>query len=238
MSLFRGVSVLLDRQFPERGALAHAREWAGRLHLPLRPVAPCAFAPPAYDAISRDASRQLFRPHELCVFGGSLPAPVRRGLLDTSLRAPQTAVLTTTAETTPAQVSRVLILNHRRRPGDGFLPSVAALCRAFAAAPVVLTVARTEAEARERERAAGEELARLGLAADCDLAAGCDLATAVGRAARWRRCSHVFIERATPAWPRWLGGDVMRDLAALSGALTLVAVPAAAPEIASQRDPR
>jgi len=213
MPPFRGVSVLLDRQSSERGPLAHAVEWAERLRLPLRPVAP---------------SDLFFRPHELCVFGGGLPAPVRHGLLDQSLQAPQAAVLTTTADTVVAHVSRVLILNHRRRPGDGFLPAVADLCRAFAAAPVVLTVAHAEDEAKERERAAGDALARLGIVADCDLAAGCDLATAVSRAARWRRCSHVFVERTAPAWPRWLGGDVMRNLAALSDALTLVAVPAAA----------
>lgn len=226
MPLFRGVSVLLDQQPPERGALAHAMEWAGRLRLPLRPVAPATFDPPAYDAITR-AARCLFQPHELCVFG-SFPASVRRGLLETSLRAPQTAVLTTTAEKAVAHVSRVLILNHRRQPGDGFLASAAALCRAFAAAPVILTVASTAPEGRARERTAADSLAKLGVAADCDLAGGCDLPTAVARAARWRRCSHVLVERAAPAWPRWLGGDVLRDLAGLSDALTLVAVPAAA----------
>jgi hypothetical protein len=214
MSPFRGVSVLLFPPSPGPGPLAHAAEWAGRLHLPLRPVAP---------------SGLFFRPHELCVFGGGLPGPVRRRLLDASLRAPQTSVLTPTADTAAHHVSRVLILNHRRRPGDGFLASAAALCRAFSAVPLLLTVAAAEAEAVGRERDAADALARLGLAADCDLAAGCDLAMAVGRAARWRRCSHVLVERTAPGWPQWLGGDVMRELANLPDALTVVAVPATAP---------
>ena len=51
------------------------------------------------------------------------------------------------------------------------------------------------------------------------------MATAVARAARWRRCSHVLVEqRSLPRWRRWFGGDVIRELAALPDSPALVAV--------------
>ena len=209
--MFRSVSVLLERQSPEGGAMAHAREWAGRLRLPLRSV-------PAWTA------PEFFRPFELSIFDGTLPAPRRQALLARSLRTPQSTLLACPPAWRP--LSRVLILNQHGWPGDGFVDAVAGLCRSFQATPVVLTVARTVAEAKVRERAAEEAFARRRLVVDCDFVAGCDAATAVARAAHWRRCSHVFVERRpVPGWPRWLRRDVLRDLAGLSDALAVVAVP-------------
>ena len=171
---------------------------------------------------SRRRAREFFRPFELCVFGGGLPTAFRQTLLARSLRTPQAAVLTCPPAWRP--LSRVLVLNHRRRPGDAFLDTVASLCRTFQVVPVVLTVGRTESAARTWERAAEEAFAARGLAADFDLMAGCDAPTAVAHAARWRRCSHVFVERrAAPPWRRWLCGDVMRELANLSDSLSMVA---------------
>ena len=210
--MFRGVSVWVEGPASEGGAMAHASEWAGRLRLPLRTVA-CP-APPA---------RDFFRPFELCVFGGALAPAARQMLLAHSLQSPQASVMICPPAWRPA--SRVLILNQHRRPGDGFLEAVVGLCQSLQVAPVVLTVARSEVEARGRERAVEEAFAGR-LTVDCDFVAGCDVTTAVARAAHWRRCSHVFVERRpAPPWRRWLGGDVLRDLTCLSDCLAIVGVP-------------
>jgi hypothetical protein len=62
--------------------------------------------------------------------------------------------------------------------------------------------------------------------ADFDYLVGCDARTAVAWVARWRRCSHVFVERgAAPPWWRCLWGDTRRRLFGLSDALTFLALP-------------
>jgi len=124
-----------------------------------------------------------------------------------------------------APATRALILNQYGRPGDGFLETVVAFCQALRIAPVVLTVAGSETQARIRERFVAEAFAQRGLAANFDFVTGCDVQTAVARAAQWRRCSHVFVERrAVSPWRRWLFGDIMNDLKGLPDSLTLVAV--------------
>lgn len=274
--MFSGVSVVVNAIDPERGALAHANEWASRLHLPLRAVewpsrtqdsselrwapttssqleacaqgrtqaasaaspttlqalsATCGRSGVAWDACVWQGSRsvgaqQVFRPFDLCVFGAALSAAVKETLYSRSLQSPQASVMVCPQTWRPAP--RVLVLNQHRRPDEGFLDTVAAVCKAFQATPVLLTTARTEREARSRERIVEEAFARRGLTVDFDYVAGCDVPTAVARAARWRRCSHVFVERSsTSLWRRWLFGDIMRELADLSESLALVAIPAA-----------
>jgi hypothetical protein len=125
-----------------------------------------------------------------------------------------------------APATRALILNQYGRPGDGFLETVVAVCQTLRNAPVVLTVAGSERQAIIRERFIAESFAQRGLTADFDFVTGCDVQTAVARAAQWRRCSHVFVERrAVSPWRRWLFGDIMSDLKGLPDSLTLVAVP-------------
>ncbi len=167
--------------------------------------------------------QQLFRPFELCVFENELPGAVRETLLSRLVRSPQTSALICPRRWRP--VSRVLVLNQHARPGDVFLDTAAAVCRAFQVTPVLLTAARSEAEARSRERFVEEAFARRRLTVDCDFVAGGDVTTAVARAVRWRRCSHVLVEqRSISYWRRWFGGDVIRELAALPEAPALVAV--------------
>jgi nucleotide-binding universal stress UspA family protein len=172
---------------------------------------------------SRSGSEQFFRPGELCVFANSLPAAFKDILLSCLARRPWTTALICPREWRP--VSRVLVLNPEARPSDGFLDAAAAVCLAFQAAPVLLTTGRSESEARSRERFAEEALARRRLTVDCDIAAGCGAATAVLHAARWRRCSHVIVERRSISrWRRWLGGDLIRELAAIPDCPALIAV--------------
>ena len=68
------------------------------------------------------------------------------------------------------------------------------------------------------------------MAADFDLVAGGDLHTAVARAARWRRCSHVVVPRGRPGvWWRWLRGETIERLAGLAAEVAILALPAAGP---------
>jgi hypothetical protein len=125
-----------------------------------------------------------------------------------------------------APATRALILNQFGGPSDGFLDTVVAICQTHRIAPVVLTVAGSERQARIRERFMADAFAQRGLIADFDFVTGWDVPTAVARAAQWRRCSHVFVERrAISLWQRWLFGDIMGELSGLSDSLTLVAVP-------------
>jgi K+-sensing histidine kinase KdpD len=87
-------------------------------------------------------------------------------------------------------------------------------------------VAGSERQARIRERFMADAFAQRGLIADFDSVTGCDVLTAVARAAQWRRCSHVLVERRDVSpWRRWLFGDIMTELRGLSNSLTLLAVP-------------
>jgi hypothetical protein len=264
------VSVWLDELAPERGAFAHALEWAAHLRLslygitstlgtwggrlaghrkllesgtldgapgvvPSVKVAACASAC-ARQGVSWNLSPgdgplaggidPLLRPVELCAFGDALPRPWKDLLLRQSLRSPDSAVLVCAKSWQP--VSRVLILNEEREPGNNFLDISAEICQAFGVAPVVLSVARFEREARLRQRFAEERFAARGQDAAFDFIAGCDARSAVAWVARWRRCSHVFVERAAaPPWWRWLRGDTLQQLFGLSDSLTFLALPGA-----------
>jgi hypothetical protein len=173
-----------------------------------------------------DWVKQFLRPAELCVFGDALPPRLKDELLRGSLRRRDVAILLCPRPWEP--VSRVLVLHEHRDPGNRFLDAAARLCQAFDVTPVVLTVARTEREARLRQDLAEERFATRRRPADFDFIVGCEVRTAVAWAARWRRCSHVVLEResAPPWWPR-LRGDTLQRLLGLSDALTVLALPGA-----------
>jgi hypothetical protein len=264
----RHVSVWLDDTAPERGAFAHALEWAGRLGLPLegitstvriwggrmatktgdparRPPDATPWMVPAekLDACAAACLRrgvswdvapwqgglesgveQFLRPVELCVFGDALPQALKEQLLRRSLDRRDTSVLVCPRSWQP--LSRVLILHEHRDSELHFLDAAAQICRAFQVSPVILTVARSEREARLRQRSAQERLDGCGQPADFDFVVGCDVRTAVACVARWRRCSHVFVEReSAPPWWRRLRGDALQQLFGLSDALTFLALP-------------
>jgi hypothetical protein len=161
----------------------------------------------------------LFRNGGLGVFGLALSAVACRRLLREALGNPMASVMVCPSDR--RRDSRTLVLQH----GDGTLRPVLALCRALAARPVVLTVARTERRAEVRQKAARAAIADAGLDADFDLIAGCDLRTAVTRAAAARGCSRVVLGRGgTHGWRRWFGGDATRTLLALADRLTLVSL--------------
>src|SRR5207237_5155222 len=123
-------------------------------------------------------------------------------------------------------VFRVLILHERHEAVNPFLDAAARLCEAIHATPVVLTVARSQTEARVRERLVKEVLAPRRFEADFDFVAGLDTRTAVLSVARWRRCSHVFMERRqASSWWRWLRGDTIESFFGLSNSLAFLSIP-------------
>jgi hypothetical protein len=239
----RGVAVWLDTLAPEGGTFAHAVEWATRLGLPLRAAAAapagqltacaaaCASRGVPWDAGSGQPPAafepgRLLRPHELAVVADALPGAMMGEVLSRSARLAAAPVLICPRSWQPA--ARVLVLDEQPTPGRGFLESAADLCRALRLSPVVLTVARAEQEAWEGQRFAREAFVAPGLAADFDLIAGWDVRMAVAAAARWRRCSHVFVGRRGAApWWRWRRGDSVRRLLGLSDSLTFLALPGA-----------
>jgi hypothetical protein len=242
----RRVSVWLDEFAPAASAFPHALEWAARLALPLHAVTPsaefltadrlrlCATAcarngvawdvSPAPDSMA-EARTHFFRPLELCVLGDGLPPSLRDGLLRESLHGNETCVLVCPRNWQPA--SRILVLHQESDAGSDFLLSALRLCRALAVTPVVLTVARSEVESRRQQTLAEEVCAAERLVADFDVMVGCDVPQAVARVARWRRCTHVFLEKQ-PAPPWWRGRrrDVLTEVLGLGEPLTLLAVPA------------
>jgi hypothetical protein len=236
--VFDRVAVWLDEGAPDRGAFAQASDWATRLHLPLHVVAGrlSGRTPPADEGAclrngtARDSEFSFgtreeagfFRDADLSVFSAALPAATREPLLRETLSNRNAPVMVCSAQ--PAR--RTLVLD--QGSGMDYLEQVIPLCRGLAIRPVVLSVARTERGAEERQELARKVCLSRGLDADFDLVAGCPLGTAVARAARARGCSHLIAERRHDAsWLGWLRGETTRALLNLADRLTVVTLPAA-----------
>jgi hypothetical protein len=172
------------------------------------------------------------RPAELCVFGHALPPRLKEELLRQSLQETETSVLVCPRPWRP--VSRVLVVQ-QHGGGSHFLDSAAGVCRAFQVEAVVLTVARSEREARLRQVSAEEAFAAQRCPAEFDFIVGWDVRAAVAWAARWRRCSHVVLEKENaPSRWLWLRGDTMGRLLELSDSLTFLALPGAGSPLLQQ----
>lgn len=178
--------------------------------------------------------QEFLNPAALCVFGGALQPHEMDALLSCCSRQPETTTLVCSQTWQP--VTRILVLNQRRDAGNRFLDMVADLCREFQARPCVLTVARSDAEAKLRQQFAEQALLANGLAADYDRVVGCRVRSAVLWAANWRRCSHLFVEKDyAPPWLRWLRGDTVERLFGLSDTLTLLALPGSVALVGASR---
>lgn len=104
--------------------------------------------------------------------------------------------------------TRALVADLGLARGTGFLDLAAGLCRECRIWPVVLTVARTESDARLRQAQSEALFAAHGVRGDFDYAVSNDLYGAVVCAAKWRQCFHVLIERYPPTrWWHWLRRD-------------------------------
>src|SRR5262249_23507324 len=162
----------------------------------------------------------------ISVFSAALAPRIKNDLLRRSVRARQNAVLVCPSTWQPA--SRVLILHDLQSSSTGFLATALALCRLLRVDPVVLTLARTNKQAREGQRAAEETCSVHRIAAHLDSVVGGDLRGAAVSIARWRRCSHVFLEqRQANSWWRWLRGDTIERLLGLTESQTFLRLPSA-----------
>jgi hypothetical protein len=123
-------------------------------------------------------------------------------------------------------LSRILYVHQDNQPAGAALASVVELCRDLEAPLVVLSLAGSEREAWQQQRAAEEAFATYRYPADFDLLVGWDLRSAVVRVAGWRRCTHVVLERGNAsAWWRWLSGDPTEQLLGLSEPVTFLTLP-------------
>jgi PAS domain-containing protein len=100
--------------------------------------------------------------------------------------------------------SRILLIDQGDPFADQLSRITLELCEIFRAGLVVLTVARTEREACQRQRRARETLEGSPVHVNFDFLAGADVRSAAASVARWRRCQLVVLE-ANSAWERWLG---------------------------------
>lgn len=159
---------------------------------------------------------------ELCVVGEALPALLRERLLHYSLETLQTVLV---SPRTWRSASRALLV-HRGDPAGRFLRNAADVCYAIGIPAIVLTVARSEIEARRLQHQAERVVASYELPFDFDFIVGCDVRTAVASVARWRRCSHVFVgKRDSASWWRWLRRNTLEQLLGLSESFTFLALP-------------
>jgi hypothetical protein len=255
------VAVLLDPLAVRGGAFLQAVDWASNLEVPLRIVgrsssradalldgalgvpgeecaAACAERGVALDVVECSqlgaSAQHLLRSRELTVFCGGLPAKIRETFLRWSVRARDAAILVCPAVCSP--VSRVLILHAPQGNAGGFFAAALTACRVVGGSPVILTVARTERQARRRQLVAERACYANRMAAHLDYVAGVDVPAAVASIARWRRCSHVVLEQrqAVPWWRR-LRGDTLERLLGSTDSLTFLALPEAGLQAAADR---
>jgi hypothetical protein len=163
--------------------------------------------------------RRFFEPHDLLIFGRSLPSSLKKELFRQT-----TTMLVCPDQWMPA--SRMLIVDQGRAPIKRFLGRTAELARALGVEPIVLTVARTEREARQNQQAAREVLTELRLSGDFDFVVGFEVRTAVATVARWRHAQLIAMERSTgPAWWRWVRGDSVQQFADVFEVFSFLALP-------------
>jgi hypothetical protein len=167
----------------------------------------------------------------LCVFGHGLPACVKEELLHRSLREQRSSTLLCPEIWQP--VTRVLVLFDHEAPGNYFRSAVVEVCRRFEVRPIILTVAASESEARERQLLADQVMCECDCPADFDYVVGEEVRSAVASVARWRRCSHVFVEkryaRYAASWWRWPWKNTVERLLDLSSSVAVVSLPGEMP---------
>jgi hypothetical protein len=167
---------------------------------------------------------RFLQPTALGVFGSALAEGVKDALLRESLHGPTVPVLVCPQTWQPLE--RVLVLHQDGPAVASFLDAMAEVCGTLGVTPVVLTVARKERAALAGQQSAMAIWSARGYPADFDMLVGCKVQTAVTSVARWRRCSHVFVERGhTSPWWRWLRADSLGRLLELSDSFPFLVFP-------------
>lgn len=253
-AIFRRIVVWFDPQASEHGSWSHALEWATRLRLPLcvlaaNPIA-CEHVFPGATACALRGIRwdfklcgnppladvsDLLEPADLFVFNQALPPVLRHEFLLRTVDQSGIAVLVCT--TSPLPLTRVLMLDQLNYSGLRFLARGIKLANYLGAAPVVLTVARSERAARSRQQLIRRALGCCDLTVDIDFVVGSEVRAAVAHVARWRRSQLVVMEQqSAPGWWRWLRGNPMERLMDGLDSLAFLSLPEAG-AIDSHLDP-
>ncbi len=227
------VCVSFDGDTSQHDIFPDALDWADRLGLPLCGhslaagradwFSSCAAACRKRGVVweTRDDSATT---NALHVISGVLPDKRKRELVHRSLLLPGAAVLVCPPRRQPA--AKVLLLNQERDHDNPFLDLAIGYCQAAGLAPVVLTVAATEAEAERRQALAEKKFATRLFAADFATVVGEDLPSAVRGMARWCHCSYVLVGRTRPGlWWRWLRGETVERLLNLSTEFGILSLP-------------
>jgi len=206
-------------QADSRGrAGTQAPDWARRLQVPLQEIS-------LHDQASgADPWGQQFQRTDLLVCGKDVPSMYKKNLLRKTQRKGAPALLLCSSS---GELPTRILLVDRGGPGaDDLLPQTAKLCVLFRAGLVALTVARTEREARLRQRQARETPLGCPVPVNFDFLAGAEERAAVANVARWRHCQLVVLEatHASP-WARWLGSVPGPWIMDLLDTLSFLVVP-------------
>jgi len=218
MAIFRSIAVLVDGSGPTRGPETLARHWGQQLQVPVRTV--------SWSTRCVHEEGIKFEPADLYVVSHPLYQSKIAGVRDHLFRDARTALIVCPDDM--LATTRTLILDSSGSHREGFLTRAARLAASLAVRPVVLTVARSETAARERQRSAREILMAQGVDGDFDFVVGSEVCTALASVACWRRSQLVVFERQgdPPGW-RWLRAPTMDKLIGVSSSLVFLAIPEA-----------
>lgn len=222
-----------------QGVMGLARAWARGLHVPLQPISQSnhTFDASSLPRSSVGANNGATQPMELFICDHDVSSAQKKCLLREMHQDSGPALLF--CAKMAALPSRILLIDQGGHSSDALLWITVNLCEIFRAGLVVLTVARTEREAREHQRRAREILdgglpshpapqgrsSRKGpVQVNFDYLAGAEVRSAAASVARWRRCQLVVLE-ANAAWERWLSFRSGSWITELLDSLSFLVIP-------------
>jgi hypothetical protein len=148
------------------------------------------------------ALRKAVAPDDLLGLDQGMPTATKAELLCGRVTPDTSAVLVGSKMSSP--LSRVLLIDQGGDVNDGFLSRAAGLSQQLRMEVIVLTIARSERSAKQRQEVARELVGNSNLSAGFDFMVGVDVGTAVSAVARWRRCQLVVVRREESPWWRWM----------------------------------
>lgn len=238
--IFQQLTVLVDSLAPDGGAFAQTLDWAVRLRLPVRGMLSRGEGLTREPACAAACSRRQLewqaavlpennaglrtKSDDLLVFGQALSEERKRGLLHGAWGKDMPPMLV--CPDRGSAISRVLLVDRAGQAEAGYLDAAIEICRRLHAAPVILTLARTERAVRRCQRQTQAELARLGADAELDAAIGAEIRQAVASVARWRRCHLVIADHpGNLPWWRWSRNQFVDGLLEVARSLAFLALP-------------
>lgn len=237
--MFSRLVVLLDHLAPQAGVCTAVRQWQQKVHWPVHVVAvPGREQPfvtlgkwlgcrPELMVVADNRLRSLWqslRPDDLLLLGSAVLQTERNWVLRQLLEPGSPAVLVCPDRYRPLE--RVLVLDQGGRSSALFLRHAVMIASSLNVAPIVLTVARTEREARVRQGQARKALDEENVDINFDFVVSSQAGRAAVHVARWRHAQLVIMEPPCLApWQRWLRGNPLARFADELAALPLLALP-------------